>query len=150
MQETKDIVHDLNDLLTRNYDAEKGYLKAAEKVKYSGLKDYMEARAQNRYDFGHELKDFIRTLGGEVDKGTSAAGDAHRMWIDFKDALTSGDKAIYEECIRGEKKFVEEYREMMKEDNLPENLRAKLSQQLNDAQKAIEELDAMKEGIEKS
>lgn len=150
MQETKDIVHDLNDLLTRNYDAEKGYLKAAEKVKHTGLKNYMEARAQNRYDFGHALKEIIRNMGGEVDKGTSTEGDLHRLWINFKDAITSGDKAIYEECIRGEKKFVEEYRNTLKEDNLPETFRAKLSQQLNDAQRAIEDLDVMKESITNS
>lgn len=148
MQETKDIVNDLNELLTKNYDAEKGYKKAAEKVEFDGLKTFMQSRAENRYDFGHELKGVIRGMGGEVDKGTSTAGDLHRVWIDFKDAVTSGDKAIYEECIRGEENFIENYREMLKEKSLPESLRAKLSTQLTDAEKAVSDLESIKQNIE--
>ena len=150
MQETTDIVHDLSDLLTRNYDAEKGYLKAAEKVENEGLKNYMMARAQNRYDFGHDLKAIISGLNGNIYKGTSFEGDLHRLWIDFKDALTSGDKAIYEECIRGEEKFIERYKEMLSDDSLPESLRKKLNEQLTDATRAVEDLHAMKETIENS
>jgi uncharacterized protein (TIGR02284 family) len=150
MQQTEEIVDHLNDLLTRNYDAEKGYLEAAEKVSHTGLKDYMNKRAKNRYDFGHTLKDVIRGLGGNPDKGSSTKGDIHRAFISMKDALTSGDDAIFEECLRGEKEFVKEYREMMSHDNLPESLRAALSRQMNDAQMAIEELEAMKESVETS
>ncbi|HKK38366.1 MAG TPA: PA2169 family four-helix-bundle protein [Cryomorphaceae bacterium] len=148
MQETQDIVHDLNDLLTRNYDAEKGYLKAAEKVDNEGLKGYMKSRAESRYNFGHELKDIIRGLGGKVHKGTSFEGDAHRMWMNLKDTLTSGDKAIYQECIRGEESFIDTYREMLKDDSLPESLRALLSRQLNDASIAVTDLREMEEIIE--
>ena len=150
MQHTKEIVHDLNDLLTRNYDAEKGYLKAAEKVANTDLKKYMLARAQNRYDFGHELKAIIAGLDGTIYKGTSFEGDAHRLWLDFKNAITSGDSAIYEECIRGEEKFIERYQEMLRDDSLPESLRAKLNEQLNDATKALNDLRAMKMAVEQS
>ncbi len=148
MQETIDIVHDLSDLLTRNYDAEKGYLKAAEKVKHEGLKNYMKARAQNRYDFGHDLKKIISGLDGKIYKGTSFEGDIHRMWMSFKDSITSGDVAIYEECIRGEKYFIEKYEDMLKDDSLPESLRAMLSKQLNAANKAMEDLQVMKDAIQ--
>ena len=150
MQDTIDVVEDLNDLLTRNYDAEKGYLKAAEKVESVELKKYMKNRAQNRYDFGHDLKAIITGLGGKIYKGTSFKGDAHRLWMDFKDAVTTGDMAIYQECIRGEEKFIEKYREMLKDDSLPESLRSMLSTQLNDAMKAVEDLSVIKDTLQSS
>lgn len=148
MQQTVNIVHDLSDLLTRNYDAEKGYVKAAEKVEHEGLKNYMIARAENRYDFGHELKVIIKGLDGAVYKGTSFEGDLHRLWIDFKNAVTSGDGAIFEECIRNEQNFIEKYREMLSEDSFPESLRTRLNRQLFDATRAVEDLMAMKDVIE--
>ncbi|MGB6035258.1 MAG: PA2169 family four-helix-bundle protein, partial [Cryomorphaceae bacterium] len=123
---------------------------AADKVENEGLKNYMKARAQNRYDLGHELKTIISGLDGNIYKGTSFEGDLHRLWIDFKDALTSGDKAIYAECIRGEEKFIERYKEMLSDDSLPESLRKKLNEQLSDATRAIDDLHAMKGAIEKS
>ena len=53
------IVNILNELLTKNYDAERGYKEAAEKVQNISLKGYFENQSKNRYDFGHEIKSLI-------------------------------------------------------------------------------------------
>ena len=103
------VVSLLNELLTKNYDAEKGYKEVGEKIEHVSLKSYFENQAQNRYDFGHQIKALISKYGGEPDKGTSITGDLHRFWISIRDAFTNGDKAIYAEAIRGEEAFSEEY-----------------------------------------
>ena len=120
MSYSNEISKKLNELLEKNYDAEKGYKLAAEKVKNQQLKSFFSKRAQERYDFGHELKSEIKNFGEDPDKGTSLKGDAHRTWMNLKASL-SGDKdeAVLEEAVRGEKAAVEEYEEILKEPEIP-------------------------------
>ncbi len=122
----------LNDLLEKTYDAEKGFKKAAENVENSYLKSYFERKAQERYNFGHELKSEIKSLGQEVDKGDSLTAKAHRSWMDVK-ALFSSDneESMLEEAIRGEKAAVEEYADVLQETTLPPSTESILMKQRN-------------------
>lgn len=122
----------LNDLLEKTYDAEKGYHKAADNVEDTYLKGFFQRKAQERYDFGHELKTEIKSLGQEIDKGDSLTSKAHRSWMDVK-ALFSSDneEAMLEEAIRGEKATVSEYAEILKETELPPSTEAILRKQQN-------------------
>ena len=141
--ENDKVVSLLNDLLTKNYDAENGYKEAADKIEHTSLKGYFEMQAQNRYDFGHEIKSLIAKYGGEPIKGTSIVGDLHRTWIAIRDAFTSGDKAIYDECIRGEEAFSTEYGEMLVDYNLPEDVKSLIRKQKDSVDKALVSLRAM-------
>ncbi|APG61005.1 ferritin-like domain-containing protein [Christiangramia salexigens] len=120
MNYSKEVSKKLNELLEKNYDAEKGYKLAAEKVKDQRLKSFFTERAQERFDFGHELKSEIRNFGENPEKGSSLAGDAHRSWMNIKASL-SGDKdeAVLEEAIRGEEAAIEEYENVLKESEIP-------------------------------
>jgi uncharacterized protein (TIGR02284 family) len=121
---TDKIVSKLNKLLTRNYDAEQGYHKAAEHVKDPDLKRLFEVYSDQRYHFGHDLKGEIKRLGGDLDKGPSFTSKVHRTWMDLKSAVTSDDtESMLEECVRGENAAVEDYKEVLKETNLPEETR---------------------------
>lgn len=127
---TQEVGNKLNGLLEKTYDAEKGYKKAAENVNHSSLKQYFKAKAQQRYDFGHDLKEEIRSFNQEVDKGGSITGAAHRTWMDAK-ALFSSENAesMLEEAIRGEKSSVEEYNDVLNETTLPSSTKSLLSNQ---------------------
>ncbi|MCM4156326.1 PA2169 family four-helix-bundle protein [Gramella sp. AN32] len=146
MSYSKEVSKKLNELLEKNYDAEKGYKLAAEKVKNTRLKSYFESRAKDRYDFGHELKSEIANFGGTPKKGTSVAGDIHRGWINLKTSL-SGDKdeAVLEEAIRGEKASVEEYEEVLNEAEIPASTANILMKQKNSIVTALEEAKAMED-----
>ncbi|PHR90931.1 MAG: hypothetical protein COA80_15235 [Leeuwenhoekiella sp.] len=134
----------LNELLEKNYDAEAGYKKAAERVKNAALKSYLLSRAQDRYDFGHELKAELKGFGQEPDKGTSLAGDAHRLWMDLKTALSSDkDEAVLEEAIRGEKAALEEYNEIIEDTDLPTSTATILATQRNSVKTALNEAKAL-------
>ncbi|PTX45308.1 uncharacterized protein (TIGR02284 family) [Christiangramia gaetbulicola] len=120
MSYSSEVSKKLNELLEKNYDAEKGYKLAAEKVKNERLKNFFSERAQERYDFGHELKSEIRNFGENPDKGTSIAGDVHRSWMNLKASVSNDkDEAVLEEAIRGEKAAVEEYEAIIKESDIP-------------------------------
>lgn len=127
---TEEVGKKLNDLLEKTYDAEKGFKKAAENIEHSGLKSYFNEKAQERYNFGHELKSELKAFNHDIDKGGSLTGKAHRAWMDVK-SLFSGDdqESMLEEAIRGEKAAIEEYQEVLNETNLPASTQSLLSSQ---------------------
>jgi len=129
---TETIGNKLNDLLEKTYDAEKGYKKAAENTKNTHLKSFFGKKAQERYDFGHELKTEIKAFGQEVEKGGSVTGAAHRAWMDVKAMFSSdNDESMLEEAIRGEKASIEEYNDVLSETALPPSTETILTKQKN-------------------
>jgi uncharacterized protein (TIGR02284 family) len=138
----KEAVSLLNDLLERTYDAEKGYQKAAEDAKSPMLKEFCSEYASQRYNFGHELKDEIRRLGGDPDKGTSVASNLHRTWIDIKTALSSDkDESVVEECIRGEKAALSDYEDVLGKSEIPVSSREVIQRQHDKIQAAVNRLN---------
>jgi len=69
MKYSERISNRLNDLLTRTYDAEKGYKLVQEKVYNSNIKKFLSDKIQQRYRFGHELKAEIQNFGKLLEKG---------------------------------------------------------------------------------
>jgi len=129
---TEEVGNKLNDLLEKTYDAEKGFKKAAENVDNTSLKNYFKSKAQERYNFGHELKTEIRSFNQDVDKGGSLTGKAHRAWMDVKSLFSNDDaESMLEEAIRGEKAAVNEYQEVLNETNLPLSTKSILQSQKN-------------------
>ena len=141
--ENSKVVSVLNDLLTKNYDAEKGYKEAAEKIEHTSLRSYFENQAKNRYDFGHQIKALISKYGGEPDKGTSIAADLHRTWIAIRDVFASGDNAVYDECIRGEEAFSAEYGEVLADEVLPQDVKEVVKTQKDSVDRALASLKVM-------
>lgn len=146
MSYSSKIAGKLNSLLEKNYDAEKGYKLASEKVKNEKLKRFFTERAQERYDFGHELKTEIRNFGENPDKGSSFAGDAHRSWMNLKASLSNDkDESVLEEAIRGEKAAVEEYESVLKEQEIPASTSNILMKQKNSIVASLNEVKSLEE-----
>lgn len=149
MSTTNTQIDNLNKLITTLYDGENGYKEAAEEVDSSMLATRFRQLAQQRYDFGHEIKPFIKTLGGEVDKGGSVAANLHRVWMDLKSAVSSQDEAaIINECIRGEESAVETYQEVLSEGQLTGQARDVVTQQLNKISSVLTDLRKMANSYE--
>lgn len=137
MKFTEKMTNKLNELLEKNYDSEKGYKKAAEKVENTKLKKFFNDEAQKRYDFGHELKTEIKNYGETPDKGGSATGTMHRAWMDIETAFSSNnEETILGEVQKGEKAAVEEYDEVIKDTTLPPTTQKILNTQRETIQNA--------------
>jgi uncharacterized protein (TIGR02284 family) len=144
MSYTKEVSEKLNDLLTKNYDAEAGYKLAKEKVKSSKLQAFFDKQQQERYNFGHELKEEIKSFGEDPDKGTSLKGYAHRTWMNLKSTFTSdNEESILEEAIRGEKTAVEEYDSVIAETTLPPSTKNVLTKHRDNIQSALNKVNVM-------
>ncbi|WP_419213653.1 ferritin-like domain-containing protein [Maribacter sp. X9] len=119
MKYSEKITNILNDLLTRTYDAEKGYKLAQEKVDNITVKKFLSDKVQQRYNFGNELKDEIKNFGELPEKGGSLKGDVHRTWMNLTTSLSNNDtERILEEVERGEKASIDEYNEILKENDI--------------------------------
>ncbi|MGJ8592604.1 MAG: ferritin-like domain-containing protein [Aquaticitalea sp.] len=145
-QYTDTVGNRLNDLLEKTYDAEKGFKKASENAKHAGLKSYFGNKAQERYDFGHQLKSELKSFGQEPDKGGSVTGAAHRTWMEVKSWFSADeDESMLEEAIRGEKASVEEYREVLEETTLPVSTKEILLQQKNTIEKGLSNIKRLED-----
>jgi len=120
MKYTEEISNKLNELLVKNYDAEKGYIDACKNVESSDLKMFFKRRASERSNFAKELRTEILQYGQVPEDSGSFKGAMHRNWMNLKSTFSSNDEqAILEEAIRGEEASLEEYNKLITEKNLP-------------------------------
>lgn len=146
MTYTEEVGKKLNDLLEKNYDAEAGYKLAMEQVDSSRVKDFFSEQVKERYKFGHELKEEIRTYGQTPEKGTSLAADAHRAWMNIKATLSSNnEESMLEEAIRGEKAALNDYDTVIKDHKLPASTKGVLLKHRENIQAALNRVAIMEE-----
>lgn len=142
----KEKVEALQVLLQKNYDAEKGFKKAITKTKNEGLKEFLRRQAAKHNRFATELDKEIRSLNAKPIEEGSLAGKLSRAWMDIKVAVVANDnKAILEECLRGEKNSVEEYEEVLDENKFPPHIEEVLKKQLSDINTMIAEVSSMED-----
>ncbi|WP_373516213.1 PA2169 family four-helix-bundle protein [Pricia sp.] len=119
----EEMVDQLEEILEKNRDAEKGYKKAAENADSISLKSYFEKKARDRKSFNDSLKRELVANYDKIDDDGSFGGTIHRTWMDVK-AFFSGDndESMLEEAIRGDKSAVEEYEEVLEDTTLPSSI----------------------------
>ena len=143
MKYSEKMSNKLNELLTKNYDAEAGYKMAVDKVKNNDLKEFFNMRAKERYDFGHQIKKEMKTYGEAPEKGTSFKADAHRGWMNLKTAFSNdNEEAILEEIIKGEKAAIEEYNKILQEPDFPPTTESILTMQRDTIKSALNDVKA--------
>ncbi|QED36920.1 PA2169 family four-helix-bundle protein [Antarcticibacterium arcticum] len=126
-----ELVENLQELLEKNLDAEKGFKNALDETKNVHLKQFFKKQAIQKNRFVTELDYVIRSLNEEPKEKGSTLGGLHRVWMDLKTSL-SGDKdeAVLEEVIRGEKASEKEYEEKLKDHFFPVDIAELLNKQL--------------------
>jgi len=138
MSYSEEISNKLNELLVKNYDAEKGYLNAMSNVDDKNLKIFFKRRASERSQFAKELRTEILRYGETPEDSGTFKGTVHRNWMSLKSALSSNnEEKILEEAIRGEEASLEEYDKLMKENNLPPTIDELIFRHRNAIQAAI-------------
>ncbi len=143
--ETGDVIDALQDLAECSKDGEYGFRACAEQADRQDLKSLFMQRADGCRDAAQELYTQIRALGGKPDEGGSAAGAMHRGWVSVKAALsTYDDKAVLEECERGEDNALARYRKAMKQ-NLPANIRQLVERQMQGVQRNHDQIKSLRD-----
>lgn len=149
MKYSEEMSDQLNDLLEKNYDTEKNFKSAADDVENLQLKTLFQEMAQQRYDFGHELKAEIRNFGEEPDKGSSASSDISRGWMDLKAALSGNkEQAVLKQLVKGEEAALEEYNKVIKETNFPPTTENLLIKQRNAIMESMNKAKTLHESFD--
>jgi uncharacterized protein (TIGR02284 family) len=140
------LVNNLQELLEKNYDAEKGFTKAMTDAKNPRLKNFLQHQAAQRSRFTTELTQEIRNLNEEPKESGSFTGDLHRTWIDIKSALSGNDdEAVLEECIRGEKASWDEYDNKLKNENFPPNIASVVEKQASEIHNTLSKVRTLED-----
>ena len=141
----KQITDNLQDLLEKNYDAQKGFTKAMQNAKSENLKHFLMKQAAQRSRFATELTQELRNLDEDPKESGSITGNLHRAWIDIKSSLSGNeDEAVLEECIRGEKASADEYHEKLKKYSFPiqiSNVLHRQSSEINETLARVKSLE---------
>lgn len=136
----------LQEILQKNVDAEKGYRKAAENAENGSLKAYFQNRANDRSTFNGELKRELVTSYNDIDDDGTFTGTMHRAWMDVKAFFSADDdESMLEEAIRGEKASVEEYEDVLKNTDLPTSIATLVSKQKNHIQQDLNNVRSMED-----
>jgi uncharacterized protein (TIGR02284 family) len=120
-----DVISSLNDLIETCKDGEEGFKTCAEDAsgRHPQLKAMLMDRVQSCATAANELQALVREQGGDPAKHGGAGGALHRSWLNVKTAITGkSDKAVLEECERGEDVAVRTYRKVLERD-LPAAIR---------------------------
>jgi uncharacterized protein (TIGR02284 family) len=123
------VIETLNDLIETSKDGEKGFALALQGTQNPELTGVFRRSEESCRTAAEELQDQVRLLGGDAEEEGSMKAAAHRGWISIKAAMSSrDDRAILEECERGEDYAKARYAAAMKLD-LPEPARAVVERQ---------------------
>lgn len=140
------LVDNLQELLEKNYDAEKGFTKAMTDAKNPQLKNFLKRQAAQRSRFTTELTQEIRNLNEEPKESGSITGNLHRTWIDIKSAVSGNeDEAVLEECIRGEKASWEEYDNKLKKENFPPSISSVIQKQASEINATLSKVKTLED-----
>ncbi|HSV34058.1 MAG TPA: PA2169 family four-helix-bundle protein [Ramlibacter sp.] len=140
-----DVVDALNDLAECCKDGEYGFRACAEQAERSDLKSVFLQRADDCRGAAQELYEQIRQCGGKADEGGSFAGAMHRGWVSVKAALsTYDDKAVLEECERGEDNALARYRKALKQP-LPAGVKLIVERQMQGVQRNHDQIKMLRD-----
>lgn len=144
------VIDVLNDLLESCRDGEYGFKTCTEYTQSTDLKTMLTRHSTECREAGEELQSLIRQFGGDPDEGGSVTGMLHRGWVSVRGTLSMhSDKAMLEECERGEDAAVARYRKALKE-NLPAAVRAVVERQAQGAQRNHDQVKVMRDSLKET
>ncbi|MCW2753164.1 MAG: hypothetical protein JWQ32_575 [Marmoricola sp.] len=101
-------------------DGERGFAKAAEKLRDSNHADWamtLQQLSEQRAGFQREIIELGHAYQEDVDESGSAAAALHRGWISLKDALTGDDAgSVLGAAVSGENHAVSEFEKALQKD----------------------------------
>jgi len=144
------IVSELNHLLARNYDAEKGYTILKNESTHPLLRAYFQEKIAHRYHYRHQIKELIRSLDGEFEEGGSMEGSIHRTWLDIKAYATGNDdEALLEEVKRGEKVYLGAYDRFLELPYIPDHIRNAIERQRQSVKITLGDVEQLEAFLDK-
>jgi uncharacterized protein (TIGR02284 family) len=146
MKTEKEVISTVNHLLEICNERIQGYKKAAEKVKEPMLNKIFYRYISQTENFVTELAKYS-DVKNPATISTRPIGDAWRLWMDMKAAITNGsNEAMLGACETGEKAAIRNYEEAMQED-LPLGVKNIVVKELAEIKLALNEIQKLKSDL---
>lgn len=147
MENTKETISILNDLIEINNDRVKGFEKALKDVEGDAeLRAIFTEKIGESHQLKMQLAKEVEVLGGEAETGTSISGTIHRNWLDMKAKFTGhSEHSILEDCEFGEDAILKAYKSAITDEHLPAYLRDILNDQVTVLQASHDEIKALRD-----
>ncbi len=142
----KNAIDDLQELLEKNYDAQKGFLTGENATRNIQLKKFLKKQAGQKVQFAEELANHLRSLNALPELNGSVAGSVHRAWMDIKTFMTTNlEETILKECLRGEKESEKEYVQKLEINSFPATITNTLQRQLAQIRITIAQVSSLED-----
>jgi uncharacterized protein (TIGR02284 family) len=148
MQNTKETIEVLNDLIQINNDRITGYEKAIKETKAEDedLKVMYATMIAESHRNKIALATEVQTMGAEVEQGTTTSGKIYRAWMDVKAVFTGHDRhTVLANCEAGEDAAQRAYRSALEHDSLPAYIRELLVRQELSLRECHDEIKALRD-----
>lgn len=143
----RNVVDTLNTLVETCKDGEYGFRTCAEHARSPELKEFFARRAKDCASAAQELQSLVVRFGGSPDTGGSATGAVHRGWVAARGTVAlNDDKAMLNECERGEDAAVARYRSAL-EKQLPPEVDEVVRRQFQGVQRNHDEVKRLRDSI---
>ena len=132
MENNKETIETLNDLVMINNDRIVGYEKAIHELtpEDADLKPLFENMIDESRHIKMALGTEVQVLGGSIAEGTMASGKIYRAWMDIKTMFSGHDRhAVLANCEAGEDAAQKAYTSALEEEHLPSFLKQMIAEQ---------------------
>jgi uncharacterized protein (TIGR02284 family) len=148
MQNTKETIEVLNDLIQINNDRITGYEKAIKETKAEDedLKILFATMIAESHRNKIALATEVQTMGAEVENGTTTSGKIYRAWMDVKAVFTGHDRhTVLANCEAGEDAAKRAYKTALEHEALPAYIRELLVQQQGNLLASHDEIKSLRD-----
>ncbi|MCC6659264.1 MAG: PA2169 family four-helix-bundle protein [Phycisphaerales bacterium] len=142
-----DAAEKVNGLIEVLHDGAKGFRSAAERVQDPTFRSKFQEFARQREQFIAELKPMVAARGENPERHGSFSGASHRAWLGLRTALGAGDRAIVNECERGEDAAVTAYKDALDGTTITPEFRSVLSRQYQAVKATHDRVSAWKHSM---
>ena len=143
--------HDIgivNDLIKTTIDSVDGYRSAAEDANNNQFQVIFSERANERQHVADELRQHVRSFGGDPQDDGSILAGAHRAFMDLRDAITGrDDKAVIAEVERGEDHIKAKFESALEDVNLGTETRTLISKCYDSVKSGHDQMRDLKHGM---
>lgn len=141
-------IETVNDLIKTTIDSVDGYRSAAEDANSNQFQAIFFERASERQHVAEELRQHVRSLGGDPQDDGSVLAGAHRAFMNLRDAVTGlDDQAVIAEVERGEDHIKAKFETALEDSNLGTETRSLISQCYDSVKSGHDQMRDLKHGM---
>jgi uncharacterized protein (TIGR02284 family) len=118
----------LNGLIESTIDSAEGYAEAAKDAENTRYAATFQQRSGERRQVATRLQQQVSALGGKPEDDGSVLASAHRLFVNLRKTMSSGDTAIVDEVERGEDHIKHKFEDALKDDAISPTTRSVITE----------------------